>query len=175
MDARKQAIIAALERWIKQRPGLEFGNYGDVANYRSEMRSITKDLHHARTLLSAVQWRDSITADDLIEAAHHAYSGRLTLTVSPHPCAPDGCTTNMVAKIDYCTGQYWPTEYRRAVCAVLAYALWDYTRDKAMPAPIVENGETYYPKGKRNVSAGDWLRSHFRREFGHHLAQRWFA
>jgi hypothetical protein len=59
-------IIGALDRWIRQRPGLEFGNYGDVSAYRSEMRSITKDLHDARTLLAAVNWRTSIDAAALM-------------------------------------------------------------------------------------------------------------
>lgn len=30
MEPRKQAICDALSRFIRQRPGLEFGNYGDV-------------------------------------------------------------------------------------------------------------------------------------------------
>ena len=32
MDMKKQAICQALRTWINQRPGLEFGNYGDVAS-----------------------------------------------------------------------------------------------------------------------------------------------
>ena len=41
MDTRKETIIACLRKFIAQRPGLEFANYGDVALYRAEMRSIT--------------------------------------------------------------------------------------------------------------------------------------
>lgn len=137
MDTRKQTLIACLRRWIAQRPGLEFGNYGDVSAYRSEMRSITKDRHHAETLLRSIEWRDSITADAIIEASKRAYSGRLSIT-EPTPGR---------FVIDYCTGQYWPTEYRRAVCAVLSSVLWDYWRDQ---------------------------RSTAKREFGRSIAQRWF-
>ena len=51
MNVPTQGIIDALYSFATQRPGLEFGNYGDVRAYRSEMRSITKDLHDARLLL----------------------------------------------------------------------------------------------------------------------------
>ena len=50
--ATKQTIIDALHQWIAQRPGLEFGNYGDVSSYRAEMRSIGKDLQHARAMVN---------------------------------------------------------------------------------------------------------------------------
>ncbi len=109
-EARKAALFAALHKWVSQRPGLEFCNYGDWTAYRAEMRSITKDLHHARELLRVAQW--ALTADDIIKAAT---SGRLTIK-EPAPG---------VFTLDYCTGQYWCTEYRPAVSRVLASALWD--------------------------------------------------
>jgi len=171
-NTRKSAIIAALHKFVAQRPGLEFGNYGDVSAYRSEMRSITADRHHAETLLAAVSWRDSITADDLIRASEHAFSGRLSIKIEG-----DKVT------IDYCAGQYFPTEYRKAVCAVLASALWDYTRTHAMPAPsgkikrMAGVGAFKYETEHNNIggmSPGEWLRKHFRAEFGRTVANRWF-
>ena len=141
METRKQSLITALQRFVAQRPGLEFANYGDVSAYRSEMRSITKDRHHAEELLRAVSWRDSITADDILHAAKHAFSGRLAIS------EPE--TGRFV--LDYCTGQYWPTEYRRAVCSVLSSALWDYWRD-----------------------AGDGPIGAARRELPRSIAHRWF-
>ena len=100
--ATKQTIIDALNRWIAQRPGLELG---DVSSYRSEMRSIGRDLQHARAMVNYVAWHDSITAEMILSAADNG--GRLTLTVNGDK-----------VRIDYVTGQYWPTEYRRAVCAL---------------------------------------------------------
>lgn len=147
MDTRKQTIIACLRKFIAQRPGLEFGNYGDVSAYRSEMRSITKDRHHAEAMLSSVAWRDSITADTILEASKHAFSGRLTIT-EPTPGR---------FVLDYCTGQYWPTEYRRAVCSVLSSALWDYWRECGGPA-----------------STGDTIRKTAAAELSRSIAQRWF-
>lgn len=140
--ADKAAILATLEKFACQRPGMEPGNYGSYADYRAELRTVTRDLTHARTLLRAV--RDSgITAEDILRAAD---GGRLDIRV-------DGDTV----RIDYCTGQYFPTEYRKAVCRVLASALWDNYRDAGQ-----------YPMG------GNGLRAHFRQEFGRAIASRYF-
>jgi len=163
---KKQQIICALYTFIGQRPGLEFGNYGDVPNYRAEVRAIGRDLTQARQLLRYVELRASITADDIIEASLRAYSGRLTITASD-----DGKVS-----IDYCTGQYWPTEYRKAACAVLSQAIWAWTSAHAMPAPTLhhnsETGETV--QRFKGLRAGDYLRASFKREFGRGMASRWF-
>jgi hypothetical protein len=117
--AARDNILHALAAFAATRPGLNPRDYArdwrDTAGrkaYASEVRSITKDLHHARALLTAVRL-SGITEAQLIEA-FRAFGGRLSW---------DG------TRLDYCTGQYYPTEYRRAVCAVLASALWDYYRD----------------------------------------------
>jgi len=163
---KKQQIIGALYTFIGQRPGLEFGNYGDVPNYRAEVRAIGKDLTQARQLLRYVELRASITADDIIEASLRAYSGRLTITT----------TDDGKVSIDYCTGQYWPTEYRKATCAVLSQAIWAWTSAHAMPAPTLhhnsETGET--DQRFKGLRVGDYLRASFKREFGRGMASRWF-
>jgi hypothetical protein len=143
-DTAKAHILAALDTFIHQRPGLEYGNYGDQRSYRAEVRSIGKDLQHARALLSAVE-HSGITGEELAEA-FRAYSGRLSW---------DG------SRLEYCTGQYFPTEYRRAACAVLAQALWDHYR------------EDYAATATGNESKGDAIRRNFRRRFGRAIAGRW--
>jgi hypothetical protein len=188
----RELTLFALDRWTRQRSGMDFADYGDVTSYRAEQRSITRDLHDFRALLAAVSWRDGIGAPELKEA-FGAFSGRLTW---------DG------SKLNYCVGQYFPTEYRKADCSVLASALWEYTREN-MPAPDswrvesygawngavfvretspmmqihaacelleAKGGQAYgsiveFYKGK---SAGEWLRSYFRKEFGRGIASRWF-
>lgn len=164
MTNEKQRIIEALYAWIAQRPGLDYGNYGNPTSYRAEVRSIGKDLQHARQLLRAVEL-SGITADEL-KAAFSAFSGRMTW---------DG------KQLDYCTGQYWPTEYRKVVCAIAAQALWRYKADTCMPTPT---GKTYVhdEAGKELYShnlydgkrAGDWLRRSFLREYGRSIQTRWF-
>jgi len=153
----REKILALLSAHIEQRPGLEFANYGNVASYRAEQRAIGQDLAHARILLSAVRWRESIDATQLREAFSSSFSGRLSITDGPQPGQ---------LRLDYCTGQYFPTEYRRAACAVLASALWAYTRGCAMPDDAA--------LARIKQTPGDWLREHFRREFGRTIAKRWF-
>lgn len=168
---RKAVVLAALRAFARQRSGIEWGNYGgDGSAYRSEVRSITKDLTHATALLRAVELR-SISADDIIRASRDAYSGRLTLT---ERTTPEG---GFAFAVDYCAGQYFPTEYRRAVCAVLASALWYHVREHCMPAPSGKvKGYGGQPTDAYDgLTAGDWLRRYFVREFGRGIGRRWFS
>jgi len=142
----KQKMIDALRAFINQRSGIEFANYGNVTAFRAEQRSITKDLHHARELLRSVELAGGLDGNTLA-GAFRAYSGRLSW---------DG------ARLTYTTGQYFPTEYRRAVCAVCAAALWDYYRDD------------YATAAKAGESAGDSIRRNFRRVYGRAMQMRWF-
>jgi len=139
----KNAIIESLSVFIRQRPGLEFGNYGSARAYRSEMREITRDRHNAERLLSAVERSQVISGADIVDASRRAFSGRLEITC-------DGDTV----RVSYTAGQYFPTEYRRAVCSVCAEALWNAWRAD-------------YP-------TGDSLRAAFRRHFGRGISARWF-
>jgi len=150
--SERARILAALSAFASQRAGLEFCNYGDWKAYRSEQRAITKDLHDFNKLMSSVSWRDSITAMDLRAAFRNAYSGRLSIEDRP-----DGSIA-----LSYCTGQYFPTEYRKAACAVLASALWAYVRDG-----MGNNPADPIPPGQR-------MRNTFRREFGARLQRRYF-
>lgn len=157
-------ILDALAHWINQRPGLEACNYfgsgnyrENLSNYRSESRRITRQLHDARTLLSAVRWRNSIDVPELTEA-FRAFSGRLTL----HENDTGGC------RLEYCTGQYFPTEYRAAACAVLSSALWAHRRE-------CQNKELRHADGSQSANPGDWLRKEFSREFGRNIQERWFS
>ena len=140
--ADKSTIIDALHKWIQQRPGLEFGNYGDMSSYRAELRSIGKDLQHARAMVNYVAWHDSITAEMILSAADNG--GRLSLT-----------TDGDKVTINYVTGQYWPTEYRRAVCSLMSSVIWHWLR---------ENCE---------YKTGDDIRKAARRELGASIARRW--
>lgn len=141
MQHDKQTIINALRAFMEQRPGLEWANYGDGPAYRADARAITQQLHDARAMLAYIDRAGSISADDIIRAASH----RLTIETMP-----DGS-----AQIDYCTGQYWPVEYRAAVARLCADVLWSWLRDDCgHDAP--------------------GIRSSARREFGSGIAARWF-
>jgi hypothetical protein len=160
MNDRKYSIIQALQSWINKRPGLDPRDYiqswddkDGRAAYFKEARSITKDKRDAQALLSYCARRDSITADDIIAASRDAFSGRLTITEPAHG----------VFIIDYCVGQYWPTEYRRAAAAVLASAIWARLREDTRE-PLDGSGQTI----------GDAIRANAKRELGRTLAARWF-
>jgi hypothetical protein len=140
----KQAILDALDAFIRTRPGFDPANY-DPASYRADARMVARQLREARVLLRAVEWR-SITAEDILRAAQ---GGRLDITETPKG-----------VRIGYTTGQYYCTEYRAAVARLLASVLWGYVRDAMLDAD-----------GK---SDGDALRARFRREFGRGLASRYF-
>jgi hypothetical protein len=99
--------------YAAQNPGLEYGNYcsdwrdadGRRA-YFGEARRITRQLADVRQALHDAYYADATDAD-VIAASASAFSGRLTVSATG---------------IDYCTGQYWPTEYRAACAAVLERA-----------------------------------------------------
>jgi hypothetical protein len=131
----KQLLTESLRRFIAQRAGMDWRNYGSVHAYRAEQRAVTKDRHHAEALLAFVERSPSVTAE-LIKSSLHAYSGRLSW--------------------DYVTGQYFPTEYRKAVCACLAQSLWHWFREDC------------------GCDTSEKIRAAARRSFGRHIADRWF-
>lgn len=188
METRKQMILHALDAFVCQRSGIESGNYfspydrGEswvegVKAFRAEQRSITRDLRDYRALRLVVGLRTDITAEDL---ERDAFGGRLTLSFreTATKSGPAGG-----AILDYCTGQYFPTEYRKAACAVMASALWARKRLDMPPAdgtfkkiigkgPFAREADFDNVQGK---SPGDWLRASFRAEFGRGIAGRWFS
>ena len=142
----KQQIIDALYVFANKRPRLEFADYGDRSNYMRESRSITQDLHHARTLLRQLELCQSITADDILNASRSAFSGRLGINV----------TDDGLVKLDYCTGQYFPTEYRKAVAAICASTLWTFYRDQC------------------GYATGDRIRQAAKRDFNSTIVRHYF-
>lgn len=118
METTKETILNALAKHIAQRSGIDARNYfsdwrdteGRKA-FAAEYRKILREGRDARTLLHAVRRSHSITTDDILAASKRAFSGRLSWNEEKQ-------------RWDYCTGQYFPTEYRAAACAVLASALW---------------------------------------------------
>jgi len=142
----KHDILDALRAFVNQRPGLEPANYAGHANlYRRDYReNCLKPKRDFEALADAVEWRDSLTADDLRDSFKLAFGGRLKLRSN--------------GSLDYTPGQHGATEYRNAACAVLARALWDHW---AVDAPI---GQT--PR--------EYIEETARRELGRGITARWF-
>jgi hypothetical protein len=140
----RDRILYALRVWIAQRPGFDPHNY-TPKSYRADARMVARQKRDALALLQAVDWQRASIGAEHLRDAFRAFSGRLSW---------DG------SRLSYCAGQYWPTEYRAAACAVLASALWDAARRDLPPG---------------TERAGDVLREKFRRSFGRGLASRWFS
>jgi hypothetical protein len=131
-------ILEALARFVAQRSGIDGRNYGGSREaFLGDYRRILRDGRDARALLRVVELStclpDSILADVL-------KSGRLTW---------DG------KRLDYCAGQYFPTEYRAAVCRALASVLWNYWGD----------GGRY---------TAEQIRAAAKSNLGRGIAKRWF-
>lgn len=146
-DAEKRTIMDLLDRWVRQRPGLDPRNYirdwEDAAGrsaYRSDSRTITRQLSDARAMLRYIELRPSITSADIVDAI--STTNRLTYTPG--------------RGLDFTPCQYWPMEYRAAACRALSSVIWDYLR-RGMPDPD-----------------GDKLRRAAARELGAGIARRWF-
>lgn len=128
----------ALTQFIEQRPGFNFANYGDASSYRADYRHALRDLQDARALLRYCAIRR-------IGVSAPEHSGRLTLT-----------RTDDGYRADFCTGQYFPTEYRAAACRLLSSAIWAWLRDEC------------------GYKTGYDIREAANRELGASIARRWF-
>ena len=105
-----------MEVWINKRPGLDFRDYGQLAPYRAEIRSIAKDKKRALLALAAVRRVREHDAALLADSFKGAFSGRLEWVPTG---TPDVRGNAGPGRLEYTTGQYWPTEYRKAAASVL--------------------------------------------------------
>ena len=130
-------ILEALHRFVAQRSGIDGRNYGGRESFLEDYRRILRDGRDARALLRVVELSTCLPDSILVDLLR---SGRLTW---------DG------KRLDYCAGQYFPTEYRAAACRTLASALWCYWSD-----------------GGRH--SADQIRAAARQNLGRGIAKRWF-
>ena len=132
--------IEMLTKFVNQRPGLDFANYGESKSYNAESREITKDRNDYFELLSLAFTRLGNKLDSKLKFNLENTSGRLLLK--------DG-------KLEYCTGQYFPTEYRPAASRILAQLIFNDYRDEELPNepnPVYTDGYEIRKAIKRNLS-----------------------
>lgn len=103
----KQVALIKLHEFASQRPRIDIHNYGSCQTYRQEAANVTRQLARFRKLFAAAV-AAGLPDAVLIKAGEGYFSGRLTWNGKGW---------------DYCTGQYWPTEFRLAACVVLEAAL----------------------------------------------------
>lgn len=131
-------IFNALEKFINQRSRLDHRDYGFDANgraaYRSDARQVMKDGNRARKALADARALQPARLAVLLDS-FRAFSGRLewipgkSIDGTCKACAGGfkselgpidhyaNCETR--GHLEYCTGQFFPTEFRKAAAAVL--------------------------------------------------------
>lgn len=107
----KTQLLELLHRFNNQRAGFDFANYGDRASYNADARPVAKQRLQNVELLAFIARCESITP----EAIANELRGRLELTEKG---------------LHYTTGQYFPTEYRRALRSALVSILWTWFREQ---------------------------------------------
>jgi len=137
---QKITLLGNLVMFVNQRPGLEFGNYATYSDYRSELREIAKTRHQAHELIAFVSLSESIKADRILANARN----RLTWD-------------DKGQEWNYCTGQYFPVEYRRAACSLLSSVIWDWLREEC------------------GCDTREKIQKAARRNFSPAVAKRWFV
>lgn len=157
-DPAANPAIGKLVEFAAQNPGLEFGNYGNWPAYNQERASITRDWKRFIVALRAAS-AAGVTDQDVIEAAPRAFSGRLEWISKDYLRQKHGMNTDYTPRWDYTTGQYFPTEYRKAAATVLEYATREHLRSlppkHGQPRTIAElkalneaNGGGWFGKGE---------------------------
>lgn len=108
-DLPDTPVLDMLDRFVRSRPGFDPHNYTDQASLRADMRTAERDRRDCLAIINgAFRYGFAAELDAALAVALTDPMSRLTLK--------DGA-------LDYTTGQYYPTEYRRAAFDALARAL----------------------------------------------------
>jgi hypothetical protein len=135
----RSEILEALARFVAQRSGIDGRNYGASREaFMQDYRRILRDGRDARAMLRLVDLSQGLPGETLAEVLR---SGRLTW---------DG------QRLEFTACQYFPTEYRAAVCRALASALWRFWG------------------GLGGRTSCDQIRADARRSLSPGIAKRWF-
>lgn len=103
----KNTICAKLRAFAKRNPNMHAANYADWRSYKAEARRVTRDLAAALDLIDRVEREERATATMMLANLDR----RLTWDAGR-------------GDVEYCAGQYFATEYRKAVQQVCAMTLW---------------------------------------------------
>lgn len=148
----KNELVNLLNRMLWSRSSLDPRNYirsyddnAGKAAYRGDQATRRRHLNHGKVLLAAVANAHGITGEAI--TAELLRGNRLSLENG---------------KLEYTAGQYYPMEYRAAICRLCATLLWYYHRNDFAAAK------------REGESDGDSIRRNFRRMFGRAIGKAWF-
>lgn len=136
MNNANNATVDLLCAFVNQRDGISFAEYGEDRDpntricYSRDKRSAAQAKKHFFELLYLAQRRlGNQLEDKVIYELTKVSTSRLTLTET--------------GKLQYITGQYFPTEYRPAAARILANIIWkDYANETEAntPNPLYKDG-----------------------------------
>jgi hypothetical protein len=157
-EAASQPAIAALTAFAAQRSGLDPRNYYSASSdragqaaLRKDHRQIGRDWQRYKDALREAA-REGVKDADVIAAAPRTFSGRLSWV--------DG-------QWKYCTGQYFPTEYRRAAATLLEAAISRVRQARPQVEEMVTTITELKALHRRN--GGGWFEADAMRFFGTRL------
>jgi hypothetical protein len=136
-------IAKKLIKFVDQRPGLEFCNYGNLRAFRAEQRVVSRQKREFYKLLAGLV---AVSENPDVQLFAAGASGRLTWDTKE-------------SRWEYCTGQYFSTEFRAAACRIVADAIWSALRAQYHHAP----------------GSGDAMRADCAQLLGTRLAEKWFG
>lgn len=115
------------------RPGFEWVNYGCSSSYRQDYRRAYNDLKAFEELhrLAARRLESYSALSDAIRTHLEKSGDRLEISESGD-------------RLQYITGQYYPTEFRAAACRVLVSVIWNNFREEKN-----SSGEYVYTDGHK--------------------------
>ena len=141
--------LDALDAFFYQRSGIEWRDYYSDWRDTDGMRAYRQDRYEhidkprkAYKVLRNLANMWGVISDDMVTASKQAFSGRLSFIEGQNAAFCNG-----EQGISYCTGQYFPTEYRHAAVSVLL---------RALKLAFERNAESYgeevdYQDFKRNL------------------------
>ena len=147
VEAQTQVnVIELLCKFVNQRAGLNFADYGDRTIYLRESREITKDRQDFYEFLNlAYRLVDDLNGKIITYLS--ANGDRLTLENN---------------RLKYITGQYFPTEYRPAATRAIKAVIWEALRTE-------KNGS-----GEYLYQTGDQIRNVFKRNLSRRAYKNYF-
>jgi hypothetical protein len=175
LTVAEDSAIAQLAAFAAQNSGIDPRNYYDPADrlagrrqvwldgcaaYRAEARSISEDWRRFKSAL-VMAAAEGVTDSEVIAAAPGAFSGRLSWGPKQHHNTKNG---EYSGEWSYCSGQYWPTEYRKASASVMEAAIRAVRQARPADRRAVSSIGELRALNERN--GGCWFEAGAKRFFG---------
>jgi hypothetical protein len=105
----RKALAQSMVEFANSKPHFDLCNYSSQSGYKSDYNKYKKyaDKNRAYGYWGFLDLLNSLDDDQIEYAFRTAYSGRLSF--------------NNRFELEYCTGQYYPTEYQHALNRVVEY------------------------------------------------------